>query len=56
MAKDSTGLILLAGGAAVAYYGYTQGWFASWGLSPTAAATPAPQEHARLVDLALLNY
>ena len=41
MAKDSTGLILLAGGAAVAYYGYTQGWFASWGLSP-AAATPAP--------------
>lgn len=43
MAKDSSGLILLGVGAGIAYWGYTQGWFASWGLSPTAvAATPAP--------------
>ena len=27
MAKDSTGTILLLGGAALAFYGYTQGWF-----------------------------
>lgn len=29
MAKDSSGIILLVAGGAVAWYGYTQGWFTS---------------------------
>lgn len=42
MAKDSTGILLLLGGAGVAYWGYTQGWFASFGLTPAGtAAAPA---------------
>jgi pyruvate/2-oxoglutarate dehydrogenase complex dihydrolipoamide acyltransferase (E2) component len=41
MAKDSSSIILLVGGAAVAYYGYTQGWFASFGFAPTVAAATA---------------
>jgi hypothetical protein len=44
--SDSTGMILLVGGALVAYYGYTQGWFSSLGIgtstiSATGAALPA---------------
>lgn len=41
MAKDNSTLILLAGGAAVAYYGYTRGWFASFGLTPAASVSPS---------------
>ena len=39
MAKDSSGVIILGLGAAVAVYGYTQGWFSS--LFGSAAAAPA---------------
>jgi hypothetical protein len=44
MAQDSnTGLWLLIGGAVVAYYGYTQGWFASLlGTSTTSTASISP--------------
>ena len=38
---DSSKLIMIVGGAAVAYYAYTQGWFASLGIGTAAAATPA---------------
>jgi hypothetical protein len=40
MAKDSGTTILLLGGLGVAVYGYFQGWFASFGLAPAAAAAP----------------
>ena len=43
MAKDSSTLLLLGGGALAVWYGYTQGWFASLGFAPAAAAsTPTP--------------
>ena len=39
---DSSKLIMIVGGAAVAYYAYTQGWLSSLGIAaPAAAATPA---------------
>lgn len=41
MAKDS-GLLLLVGGAAVAWYGYTQGWFSSLFGTAVPAVIPAP--------------
>ncbi len=40
MAKDNSGLILLIAGGAVAWYGYTQGWFASF-FTPAAAGGSA---------------
>jgi|HubBroStandDraft_2_1064218.scaffolds.fasta_scaffold102628_2 hypothetical protein len=43
MAQNNSGLILLVGGAAVAWYGYTQGWFASlFGTPPVVTPTPTP--------------
>ncbi len=39
MAKEG-GLILLIGGAAVAWYGYTQGWFSSLFGTPAASTIP----------------
>lgn len=41
MAKDSTGIILALGGAGLAYYGYTQGWFASLGFGTPAQVSAA---------------
>jgi hypothetical protein len=40
---DSSKLIMIVGGAAVAYYAYTQGWLSSLGIAApvAAAATPA---------------
>jgi hypothetical protein len=40
MAKETTLLVL--GGAAVAWYGYTQGWFKSFMAPAAAPACPAP--------------
>ena len=42
MAKDN-GLILILGGGALAWYGYTQGWFSSLtSLFGTTTAVPTP--------------
>ena len=38
---DNSGMIKLAVAGAVAYYAYSQGWFASLGIGTAAAATPA---------------
>jgi hypothetical protein len=40
MAKDSGTILLLGGAAALAYFGYTNGWFSS--LFPATAAAPPP--------------
>ena len=41
MAKDNSSLLILGGVGVLAWYGYTKGWFASFGLSPVAAAPAA---------------
>lgn len=43
--------LLLLGGAVVAYYAYTQGWLASFGLGTPATPAPAPAVPATLPEV-----
>ncbi len=58
MAKDTGTILLLGGGAALLYYGYTQGWFSNlFGASAPAAGSTltAAQQAALLAAAANMN-